>query len=285
MLFLLDTSNSKKEEQYNDLLGSLPEPRSLRNVLEDLESNLLAHPVALLGEVGLDRSFRIANKPYPSPPPRKLTPFSTPIAHQVTILEAQLDLAVKLKRNVSLHSVAAQQVTIELLQRMKDKHGLDWSAISIDMHSCGLSLEGWRDLEVSFHLLYDCSTTQVFQKTHSNVFLSLSVGINARSENHIHLIRNCAEDRLLAESDWNQVRHCTPQTWRMIQIIADLRGWSLETEWDDEVPPETEWGVVRRLERNWNRFQRGQHAAVSPPKSRRLRKQHENYPSDESDEE
>jgi Tat protein secretion system quality control protein TatD with DNase activity len=148
-LFLSGTSAAKKEEQFMDLLNVLPEPRTLQDILDTVKANLLAHPTAMLGEVGLDRSFRIGNPPYPSPPPKKLTPFSTPIAHQVIILEAQLDLAVELKRNVSIHSVGAQQVTVDLLKRMAEKHGAAWRAISIDMHSCGLSLEGWKDLEVT----------------------------------------------------------------------------------------------------------------------------------------
>src|ERR1700761_6517119 len=115
------------------------------------------------------------------------------------------------------------------------------------------------------------------------MFLSLSVGINARSENHVHLIQNCTEDRLLAESDWNKVRHCAPQTWKMLEIISNIRGWPLETKWDGEEPPEAEWGVVRRLERNWKRFEKGDHPEAPLQKSRRLRKQHETYPSDESE--
>lgn len=148
-LFLSGLSTAKKEEQFMDLLSFLPEPRTLQDILDSVKANLLAHPTAMVGEVGLDRSFRIGNPPYPSPPPKKLTPFSTSIAHQVAILEAQLDLAVELKRNVSIHSVGAQQVTVDLLKRMSKKHGVAWRAISIDMHSCGLSLEGWKDLEVT----------------------------------------------------------------------------------------------------------------------------------------
>lgn len=146
-LFLSNPS-VKKEEALSSLLPTLPEPRSLRSMMEELRSNLLAHPTAMLGEVGIDRSFRIAEPPYPSPAPRKLTPFVTPITHQLEILEAQLDLAVELKRNVSMHSVASQQATMDLLKKMEKKHDAAWRMISIDMHSCGFSLESWKDIEV-----------------------------------------------------------------------------------------------------------------------------------------
>jgi hypothetical protein len=152
-LFLSKDSGPKRDEEFQTLLPALSEPKALDEILASVKSNLLAHPRAMLGEVGLDRSFRIAYQPYPAPPPRKLSSFSTPISHQLAILEAQLSLAVELKRNISIHSVAAQQVTLDLLQRMKEQHGAAWRAISIDMHSCGLSLEGWKSLEVRVDLI------------------------------------------------------------------------------------------------------------------------------------
>lgn len=122
----------------------------------EMRDNLVAFPDAMLGEVGLDRACRI---PYalPSPPPyvlhnkpRQLSPFSIPLDHQLALLEAQFDLAVGLKRNVSFHSVKSQQATVEILDRLKDKHGDAWNAISVDMHSCGLSAQTWKDVEVRF---------------------------------------------------------------------------------------------------------------------------------------
>ena len=101
----------------------------------------------MVGEVGLDRAFRVPVDYHATP--RVLTSFSIPIEHQLTVLEAQLELAVELERNVSVHSVKAQQATIDLLGRMKKKHGAErWNRISVDMHSCGLSPQTWRDLEV-----------------------------------------------------------------------------------------------------------------------------------------
>ncbi len=115
----------------------------------------------MLGEVGLDRACRI---PYTSPalPPyvendsrRDLSPFTIPLSHQLAILEAQIELAIELKRNVSFHSVKCQQTTVGLLDKLKAKHEEDWNAISVDMHSCGLSVETWRDIEVCNKLRLD----------------------------------------------------------------------------------------------------------------------------------
>lgn len=104
-------------------------------------------PEAMLGEVGLDRAFRI---PWSSgvDVPRRLSNFTVPLSHQLAILEAQLNVAIALKRNVSLHSVKAQQATLNFLDNMAKKHGEAWDRISIDMHSCGLSSQMWTTLEV-----------------------------------------------------------------------------------------------------------------------------------------
>lgn len=105
----------------------------------------------MLGEVGLDRIFRVPIQ-YHVPPDQKreLTPFTIPLEHQLTVLKAQLMIAVELGRNVSMHSVKAQQATVSLLDEVRMEVGEEkWMRVSVDMHSCGLSPETWRDLEVS----------------------------------------------------------------------------------------------------------------------------------------
>lgn len=128
-------------------MPGLSDPIPLDNVLQELRQNLEAFPNAMLGEVGLDRSFRI---PYDyDASPRKLSSLTVPIAHQLVVLQAQIDLAVELGRNISLHSVKAHQATMELLASSKAKHGVQWNKISLDMHSCGFSPEMWKDIEAS----------------------------------------------------------------------------------------------------------------------------------------
>jgi hypothetical protein len=100
------------------------------------------------------------------------------------------------------------------------------------------------------------------QRKHRNVFLSLSTTINGRSPSQLKsLVAACADDRILAESDIDDVNHCTQRTWDIMLIIADVKGWAVENEWDtswsDSIEAErtgATWGVVRRLKANWRTF-------------------------------
>ncbi|KAI9448844.1 TatD DNase family Scn1 [Russula earlei] len=255
-LFLPDPSPSpppsaELEAAFARLLPSLPPPIPLADVLADVRAHLIEFPAAMLGEVGIDRAARI---PFPAPADAAdggnitpaLSPFSVPFAHQLAILEAQLALAVELRRNVSLHSVKAPSQTRALFDRMAATHGAAWFAISVDVHSCTLSPEVWCDIE----------------KLHPNVYISLSTAINGRSPAHIALIRASSPTRILVESDYHNACDAPARTWDMARIVADTHGWSIEDVWDDRPPPdESRWGVVRRLEANWHAFVRGGHQA------------------------
>ncbi|KAK0466350.1 TatD DNase family Scn1 [Desarmillaria tabescens] len=254
-----DLFTIKNLDEYQAIYDLLPEPVPLADVIADVQANLEAFPNAMLGEVGLDRAFRI---PYDFAAfPRELTSFTVPIDHQLAILEAQVDLAIRLRRNISLHSVKAQMNTMDLLNKMKQRHSENWSKISIDLHSCGLSPQLWRDIE----------------KKHNNVFLSLSTVINGRSSNHISLIQACSPNRILVESDFHDVDMCTQRTWDIVLTVARTKGWPVEEVWVDEVDPE-KWGVVRRLEENWRCFSAGNHQA--PESSKKKKKKVEEWISD-----
>jgi Tat protein secretion system quality control protein TatD with DNase activity len=168
-LFLPEGSKNSKNEThvqaFNRVLPGLPSPFALedlisviRDYLAEFVSTHKADPVGhrkpMLGEVGLDRSFRVpfsayqeSETPAEDDGPR-LTPFFVPIEHQLAILEAQVDLAVEFGINVSLHSVQAQAHTVSFFKHMLEKHGPRFDAISVDMHSCGVSTATWKDIEV-----------------------------------------------------------------------------------------------------------------------------------------
>lgn len=137
------------------LLDTLPDPIGLDEFLASLRRDLLSHPRALLGEVGLDKAFRI---PLPSPPkdsstttdntnaieltsPLRTSPLATPISHQGAVLKAQVLLAIELKRNVSFHSVRAPQDTVDFLKMIAKEAGEEFERIHLCLHSFGGSAE------------------------------------------------------------------------------------------------------------------------------------------------
>ncbi|KAI0756466.1 hypothetical protein C8Q80DRAFT_32857 [Daedaleopsis nitida] len=266
-LFLPDASTAKKDlaVAFDRLLSFLPDPIPLAEILAEVREGLTAFPKAMLGEVGIDRACRVPFSRPVDPPysenastgdaPRELSPFMIPLEHQLKVLEAQLGLAVELKRNVSLHSVKCQQATRELLDRMLARHGGEWLKISVDLHSCGLSAQTWTEIS----------------KHHANAFLSLSTAINARSPAHRDLIAVCPADRILVESDFHDIRCSAPYTWNMLRTVAAVKGWPVEDRWDANADPSSEWGAVRRLEENWKTFERGNHKPYVKRRERRDR--------------
>ena len=158
-LFLPQNPAPWLETEFAKLLSHLPDPIPLTIIINTLRDNLLTFPAAMLGEVGLDRSFRVPFDFFASP--RVLTPFRIPLEHQLEILEAQITVAVEVERHISLHSVKSQLATFELFERMEKKCGEEsWRKISIDMHSCGFSKQGWIDLQVGreYHIFRNVMT-------------------------------------------------------------------------------------------------------------------------------
>jgi hypothetical protein len=60
----------------------------------------------------------------------------------------------------------------------------------------------------------------------------------------------------------------------MACIIAKMHGWQIEDVWEDPPPADlSQWGVVRRLEANWESFVKGGHVApVKKPTGRERRR-------------
>lgn len=72
-------SSSESTRAFQELLPFLPEPITIDEVLLDLRRNFDLFPstTALLGEVGVDRAFRVAFDYHASP--RRLSPFMIPL--------------------------------------------------------------------------------------------------------------------------------------------------------------------------------------------------------------
>ncbi len=149
----LFSPSQTQEDAFQRILPSLPAPRPLLSIVNEVRENLQLSPTTMLGEVGIDRAFRV-RYPQIGEDGMKLSPFTVPIEHQLAALEAQIGVAVELGRNISLHSVKASGATVELLKKMRSQHSLAWEKINVDLHSCTLSGEVWKTIEVS--IIFAC---------------------------------------------------------------------------------------------------------------------------------
>ena len=103
-----------------EFFSALPAPTALSEFINSTRKRLQEHPLALVGEVGVDKAFRLprlyAEDPYAvrddalTPGTRDgklLSRYHVKPSHQVTVLAAQLALAGELERAISLHGVQA----------------------------------------------------------------------------------------------------------------------------------------------------------------------------------
>ncbi|TYJ56866.1 hypothetical protein B9479_002477 [Cryptococcus floricola] len=159
---------------------------------------------------------------------RRLTPFKVPLPHQRAILLAQIDIAIELGVNVSLHSVACSGPTMDALMEVKKNYG-EWflRRVNVDLHSGG----GWSapfltqaiasplppplpPLSISKHL--------------PNLFISPSIPITSRSPHAPALIRAIPRNRMLVESDCHDVRLVGRMVWGAVRWVGEVRGWGVE---------------------------------------------------------
>ena len=159
-----------------------PCPISITEHLESLKNLLNSFPNAMVGEIGLDKSFKLKMC-------NKITKFKVNMSHQREVLHSQLMLAAEMNRSVSLHGVQSPQPLYE--EVIKVTNSSEPKLRSICLHS----YTGSGD----------------FLKTHwckldVPVFVSFSEFISGRlSTEKFHSILNCiSPDQILSESDYHE---------------------------------------------------------------------------------
>ncbi|KAL2352600.1 hypothetical protein BJ546DRAFT_849525 [Cryomyces antarcticus] len=261
-----------------NFLRSLPDPRSLSYFLAQTKEYLQNYPLALIGEVGLDKGFRIPEAWLPGQEDdrdesltpggregRRLSPYRVTMAHQRKVLKAQLNLAGEMRRAVSVHGVQAHGILFETIaetwkghekevRSKRDKkrrasvehaHASDQNEIRRD--TAGHDPKSYPP-RVCLHS-FSGSPTMVQQYLQPSipvdVFFSFSSCINfstpaaGKTEEAIKAV---PDDKLLIESDLHTAGDRMDNSLEEIaRTVCRLKDWDLDEG-------------VTQLGKNWKRF-------------------------------
>lgn len=199
-----------RPEPDDDFVDTLPEPVSFEQYLAKMRKYLDEFPEALVGELGVDRAFRLPFTTHEGGfRPKQLSPYKVDMSHQIQILEMQLKIAVEYGRKVSLHGVQAHNTLYEVVKRTTPPR--------VCLHSYSGSQQFFNSTWYRDPALRD------------RVFVSCSVLINVNTEERARkLLEGIPPDRVMTESDYHSASSELDElNMRSLQNIAQVYGWSL----------------------------------------------------------
>ncbi|KAL8996336.1 MAG: hypothetical protein Q9169_004136 [Polycauliona sp. 2 TL-2023] len=272
----------------HDFISSLPEPKSFSELLTQMRNNLEEFSYALVGEIGIDRSFRLpmhwvpdekANRDDDLTPGgregRHLTPYRVQIDHQRRIMKAQLDLAGALNRPVSIHGVAAHGIVYETLKetwkdyereipskkrsKRKSNAAVAYGNGTTPKHADG---EGKhvptgtkpyppRICLHSFSGPLDTLKQYLAPAIPATIYFSFSclVNLSSRTDKAFAVIEAVPDDQILVESDLHSAGDRMDELLEdVVRSVCKIKGWTLTAG-------------VNQLAQNWKRFVFGQQGA------------------------
>ncbi|KAG9839345.1 Metallo-dependent hydrolase, partial [Aureobasidium melanogenum] len=259
-----------------DFLLALPDPRPFSVFLDETKNYLKKYPLALIGEVGLDKQFRIPEAWLPGQKSerdealtpggregRSLSPYRVSMDHQKKVLLAQLHLAGELGRATSVHGVQAHGVVFNTLQetwkgherkvlskreRRKQEAVNTTSTEGQDQPGEGERKPTPYPPRICLHS-YSGPPETIKQyldpRIPAKIFFSFSSVINfshagvAKTEDAVNAV---PDDRILIESDLHTAgERMDGYLEEVVRRICEIKGWELEHG-------------VKQLAANWKSF-------------------------------
>ena len=256
----------------SEFLSSLPEPVLLSDVLAQMRRCLENYPDALIGEIGLDRSFRIPGTEtldWAQDPDsgrtsggrhgHRLSRYRVVMQHQQKVLTAQLNLAGELGRAVSIHGVGAHGTLHDTIaatwkgQEKLSRRQLKDAAATDCLDSPKDAVAGSQNSTKSYPpriCLHSFSgqpdTVRQYLRPHvpATIFFSFSSLVNFSSESQkaYDTIKAVPDDRLLVESDLDTFGELLDEKMEDVsKRVCEIKGWSLTDG-------------ISQLSSNWHRF-------------------------------
>jgi Tat protein secretion system quality control protein TatD with DNase activity len=265
----------------SDFLLSLPDARPFGEFIAQMRHHLEKFPLALVGEVGLDKSFRIPEDWLPQHldernsaltpggrEGRRLSPYRVSMDHQRKVLLAQLRLAGEMRRAVSVHGVQAHGIVHNTLAETwkgherkpmsrKEKKKAE-AAQRTHAEPEGAESEGENSgpqpypPRICLHSFSGPAETVKLYTAPTvpcEVFFSFSTTINSWVEDGQGKVEAAVgavpDDRLLMESDLHTAGDRMDQYLEeIVRKLCEVKGWDLETG-------------TKQLAANWRRFVAG----------------------------
>ena len=248
-----------------DFVATLPDPRPLSTLLHQTRNYLQQYPYAIVGEVGLDRAFRIPGyetaNGYERDPAltpggregRRLSEYRVDMQHQRRILKAQLDVAAEMQRAVSVHGVGAHGLVFETLKETwrgherrtlskrerKRKGNIDAEHGLVELseadkqssHSGNPKPFPPRICLHSYSGPADTMRQYLHPSVPAIIFFSFShlVNFSTPSSKAVSVIQAVPDDKILAESDLHAAGEKMDGLLEdVIRKICQIKGWTLE---------------------------------------------------------
>lgn len=244
-----------------EFISSLPNPTPLSLFISSARRFLNSHPHALVGEIGLDKAFRLPRQWSPinkaardvglTPGGREgrlLSPHRVKAQHQQTILDAQLRLAGELCRPVSVHAVQAHGVLFDTASKTwkgYEKEHISRKKRKLAAPGAESDSDDNEDQEFrnrpfppriclhSFSGSVEVLRQWLKPTIPSAIFFSFSVVINMSTEagraKVVDVIREVPDDRLLVESDLHAAGEDMDDMLEDIyRMVCEIKGWALK---------------------------------------------------------